>query len=413
MNAKNRSISRFSFHSLLFLLLLLNSLAFADKPIVNGKIERIGPFRVVRVWGTPKEMGFAHGYLLGKDIISEMNADYAQTSEDDRRARDAGMQSLLPTIRVPDRLKEEVQGIYEGLVAAHGGKAPEIASLKRPFTVDDLILTNAGDMLRAFGCSGFTVWGDRAGDLGVITTRNFDYSLFTPTTLDTQFILVRQPKDAKQVALITWPGFIGAVTAINEHGVCAFMHDGTGPHINNPKGKYTPVALAMTELLERVTPDNAHADFETGLKTVTPYPFSYMLRVVSPRVPGKVEIPERVFHIDAQGLGENPPGKSTCITTNHYITKDGKPVPEANKWTLTRYKKLEEQSAGPVTVDSAWKALESVAGEAGRDGTLYSLVVFPEKRSLELAFASLVNGNIKAAPRNEKVKISFDELFAK
>ena len=39
---------------------------------LNGRMERIGPFRVVRVWGEPNEMGFAHGYLLAKDIIEHI-----------------------------------------------------------------------------------------------------------------------------------------------------------------------------------------------------------------------------------------------------------------------------------------------------------------------------------------------------
>jgi len=34
----------------------------------NGSVETIGEIRVVNLWGTWEEMGYAHGRLLGPDI---------------------------------------------------------------------------------------------------------------------------------------------------------------------------------------------------------------------------------------------------------------------------------------------------------------------------------------------------------
>ncbi len=409
---KNR---RFVFRSAVLSLLLAPQLSVtlaATTPQVNGKFEKIGRFRVLRVWGTHEEMGFAHGFLLAKEFVGELDAGFAAQPPETRKEYDQALTALRAAIRVPDKTMAELQGMFRGIGAA-SGSTPTIEAVRRPLTVDDLVLHNAGDTLRAFGCSGFTVWGEQAGDAGVITARNFDFALLTPKMLDQQLIVVRQPTGGKQVALITWPCFIGAVTGINEDGVCAFMHDGTGERHQAPQGKYTPVALAMTELLEQVGPSDAHATFEKGLRTLAPYPFSYLLRVVTPLEPGSKGPAERAFHIDAAGFGENSSVGSQCITTNHYLDVEMMPPRHADDWTLKRYRKIERGLGKGVTPESAWDTLRDVAAEGNRDGTLYSLVVYPQKRKLELAFARLEGDRLIAAPKNKSASIEFSDLFAK
>ena len=36
---------------------------------VNGSVEMIGEIRILNVWGSWEEMGYAYGYLLGPDIV--------------------------------------------------------------------------------------------------------------------------------------------------------------------------------------------------------------------------------------------------------------------------------------------------------------------------------------------------------
>jgi hypothetical protein len=167
----------------------------------------------------------------------------------------------------------------------------------------------------------------------------------------------------------------------------------------------------MTELLEGVGPGDAHARFERELRELAPYPFSYMLRVVAPVGPGTGGPPERVFHIDAAGFGENPGGPSQCITTNHYLTDGLRPAATADPWSLKRYQELEGALKRPVTAEAAWDALEAVSISDTGHGTLYSLVVYPRERRLDLAFARLEGGRVTAAPKSEPVSIDFTDLF--
>ena len=73
----------------------------------------------------------------------------------------------------------------------------------RPLHSEDLIHDNAGALFRAFACSGFTVWGEKAGKAGLITGRNFDYFVPGPLSLKEQMILVRHAAGMSKVATVT------------------------------------------------------------------------------------------------------------------------------------------------------------------------------------------------------------------
>jgi hypothetical protein len=114
--------------------------------------------------------------------------------------------------------------------------------------------------------------------------------------------------------------------------------------------------------------------------------------------------------VDASGLSENEieGGSVTCLTTNHYLPTAEEPT---EGWSQTRYSRLTDLLKGTVTGELAWKALQAVDADQPDNLTLHSLVVFPEQRRLEIAFAG-VKGKLTPAPENKPIKITFDQLFA-
>jgi hypothetical protein len=358
-------------------------------------------------------MGFAHGYLIGKEFVDLLDQSLPIAFGSDVAQYDRVVARLLPHIRIPTAAQEEIGGIFDGIKAANGNQAPYLKSLKRQFRLDDLIFQyGAGDVYRAFACSGFTVWGERAGEEGVITTRNYDFSAYSPSMVGRQMILVRQPQGRHQVATITWPGMIGAFTGINDAGVAAFIHDGTGKQASAPSKQYTPVILVLTEMLESAGPAEAHERTRQMLQAISA-PFSYMVRVVTPRVPRKVSIPERVFQVDDGGVSENSSSPEYCITTNHYLGKSLEPSAAASESSLRRYQSLERSLQGPVTRASAWQALAKVATAAAPYNlTLHSLVLSPERRRLDLSFASWSDRAVPATG-NKPTTIAFEVLFGR
>ncbi len=393
-------------HRLLPLFLCLAALLpcpalVAQERAVNGAIEALGPFRVLRVWGTAEEMGYAHGRLLARDIVASFEAIGPHI---------AGAEALRPVINMPPGAMDELKGLHAGLADALG-EAPTIRSMGRPLTLDDLVIRNAADMLRAFGCSGFTVWGERAGTEGVITARNFDFGIEGPHTLAQQCLIVRHPTGGRAFASVAFPGYIGVFTGLSDAGVCAFMHDGTGERISTPKSPSTPIALVLRELLAAASATDAHAHAERLLSAAAPTPFSYMVRIVTPRSSDKAASPEQIFRLDGGGISRNPTGALTCITTNHYLQEDLSPVPQAGDWSTTRYERLAARLARPLDGKAAWAALKSVTLNNGRDSaTLQAVVVYPESRRLDLALAAW-NGKLIPATERAPTTITFEDLF--
>ena len=414
MNYPNDKSNRIALRSVVVTVALMWPAAFghAGEATVNGRLENIGPFRVLRVWGTPQEMGYAHGYLLGKQIVSAQNATITIMPPQMRAHYDKAMTPLLTTIETPQRTLEELKGILQGIKASHNGPAT-IENLKRSIRLSDLILHNAGDTTRAYQCSGFTAWGDKTSEHGVITTRNFDFYARYDGALDDQLILVRQPTGRHQVATVTWPGYLGAFTGVNDAGVCTFMHDGTGPKLSIPSGKYRPVALVLKEILESSTADAAHENAHRLLTQAAPYPFSYMLRVITPRTKNPKHKPVWIFRIDADGLGKNPVGNGSCITTNHYLTPAFGAADNAEDWSLERFRRLAGHVSATITPQIAWEAQHSVSVSNQKSGTLHALIVYPESRLLDLGFAKSGAKGIVSATSGKPTRIKFSELFSR
>ena len=397
-------------------LLVSAAAALGAPPEVNGKLETIGPFRVLRVWGTPEEMGFAHGYLVGAEHVSSLDKRIGAVPEERRQRYLQRREAARQAVNMPETAMAELQGMFKGIEAAKGG-VPQIETLDRPFRLDDLVVHNAVDMVRAFGCSGFTVWGERAGKAGVITTRNFDFRA-DRSSVENQMILVRQPTGRHQVATITWPGRIVAFTGLNDAGVCTFVHRGTGDPLQPPEGKFAPLTMVLKDVLETSGPGDAQANAEKALGEIVPYPSSYMVRVVTPRLKAKDHKPVRVFRVDTGALSENPIGPFSSVTTNHYLGADFQPAEgvieqlryEAHPPTVYRYNMLNELVNGKLTEETIWQTLLEVATHSWTP-TLHSLVVYPEQRRLEMAWAFYDGDIFMAAPEGQPTPISFDQLF--
>jgi len=373
----------------------------------NGVLDRVGPFRVLRVWGTAREMGFAHGYLLADDIVADVQTIIGGMFGSDKEAYEQALKIVAEHVRCPGWTELEIESIHDG-VSQRLGDAPMLEVVGRKLKVEDLIFFNAFDAMRAFGCSGFAVWDQYAGEAGVMAARNFDFTAFTPDMLGRQMILVRQPKGGKQVASITWPGYIGVFTGFNEDGVALFLHDGTGRRTNAPERKYMPLGLVLAGFLEEAEGNIAPKVRNLLIPLVSP--FSYIVRVVLPRT-AEVSQPVFVYHIDADGAGFSPHYAGKSVTTNHYLNEQFEPRGETGEDSIRRYNTIVEKlNINEVSSALAWEILDSVAFDTPECGTIHSLVIYPERRRVELSFATWKEQYVPAT-KTERALIAFKDLF--
>ena len=234
---------------------------------VNGKVEVITveainggavKHRVVHVWGTPYQMGYAQGRLLASDIKTLIE-HYALPMLGVSLYKKLYL--LVPAIiKVPKPYRQELDGMLAGIKESSGGL--HIDTLGRDLTVWDLVFANIIPDVNGFGCSTVTAWGaatkkDPALGGKLVSVRNLDF--FVPkaqeVVYDRQIVLVYHPSDPKRQpwASVGFPGFIGTLSGFNAEGTGAYINLG-GRHLNflqtGVTNRYLPITWAIRAGLE-------------------------------------------------------------------------------------------------------------------------------------------------------------------
>ncbi len=360
-------------------------------PVVQGRIDTVDGLRVVHVWGDAQQRGYAHGFLLAADVTTLVREEFA--------ARFARLPGLLQQARgaigrvvtFPDEVRTELEAVYAGVVAA--GVSRDMPELEREFDLTDLLVANALDVFALMGCSGFCVWGEQAVGGGVLTGRNFDWPFTGQHMLDGTILLVQHPSDGRVVASVTWPGYVGSVSAVSSDGVAAFLHVGTGKLTRTPEPESWPTAVAAQLLLRRFDPAAPAAGFDLAAELLgyTSPPAGFLTHVVLPRPPADAA-PVGLFEVDARKcVRADLPAGLPSVVTNHFLTRtDGR---GASLDSVDRQKRIRtglEQCLLAddrlVSVDEGWTMLR---GGGHAFGTLHSLVYRHEPWVFELRVADL------------------------
>src|SRR5262245_42575568 len=214
------------------LLLLATALpAFAQaassRPEVKGTLGVEKGVRVLRVWGTPRDMGYAHGFLLASEILEgfESYVVYSPVVGGPRNYESRIVPRVRRQMQFLPEYGAELAGMLEGIRASLGDAA-RVPALGRPIDLIDLeVLNTYGDWYQ-FACSSFSAWGSLTPDGETITARNFDFPP-APILETTQLLMAYAPADRarKRWVNIAFPGVIGVISGRNEDAVAMFVHD--------------------------------------------------------------------------------------------------------------------------------------------------------------------------------------------
>jgi hypothetical protein len=316
---------------------------------VNGELVTVGGQRVLRVWGTPEQMGRAHGALLRAEILAIVDG-YALDVIPPATLDAAGV--LYSTVaRIPPRLKQEAEGVVAGMQAAGGAHVPRLG---RDLRAADLLVLNAMTDLIAIGCSSVSAWGpatEGAPELegAPVLVRNLDWSE-DPELLDNQVIFVFAPNDANRqpVVSVAFAGYIGCLSCMSEAGVAALFNMGYGDGAASPTAAlqgFAPANLLLRDALEQRDVDGdggATADDVEALWRRERHAGSYILHLLEPRRAGAAA-PARVLEVEADAVVTRNPEASELAgrmlaATNHL--RDKTPPSECS-----RYERVERTAA--------------------------------------------------------------------
>ncbi|MCB9877593.1 MAG: hypothetical protein H6835_08350 [Planctomycetes bacterium] len=374
---------------------------------LHGRVEQHAGLRLLRLWGTPAERGYAHGRLLGAEIAAlvrdEFSARFARKQAILTQARGA----VGRLIEYPDDVAEELDALWQGVVDS--GADRDMPELDRAFDRTDLLVANAMDVFGLMGCSSFTVWGEQAVGGGVLTARNFDWPLTGAHMLEQTILVVQHLADGRAVASVSWPGYVGTVTGVSSDGMAAYLHVGSGVISYTPEPSSWPTAAAARAILAGGIdggPEKVFASARELLGNTSP-PAGFLTHVVLPVAPEQGE-PVAVFETDVDECVRGAAQQGPFVVTNHFQTRaDGRP---ASGDSVGRLEKVQGGIRGcidvgdhRVDVDEAWQILRSVErGRGRRFGTLHALVFRHQPFVFELRLASLdERGDIVAAPSSE------------
>jgi len=249
--------------------LLRTPTPFPEKDIQreHGALRWIKGLPVLQLQGTGEERGYAHGYLLGRQIIDFFEfyviEDVWQSA---KNYTDVYVPFLETHLRIPPDFEKESQALIKGM--KDSGIDLGVESLGRDFNQTDLLAINAYIERRAAfpvsspsSCTQFAFWGDFTQETalqgGLVAARNMDGECDVRKVTVSHFLIfaVVDPSETghKRWISFMWPGFIGTISGINEDGLYSMENaGGTGP--GPVKGNITPCSWIQRDILEREIP---------------------------------------------------------------------------------------------------------------------------------------------------------------
>ncbi|HPF38178.1 MAG TPA: C45 family autoproteolytic acyltransferase/hydrolase [Phycisphaerae bacterium] len=420
MSGTNRVWIRMVFLCLLAPLFFPQPLRAADPdqtPTIRGELTQVDGVRVLRVTGDAADRGFAHGYLMAREIIDLIDG-YLQAKDVSGGPRqfEALARGLTHVMAVPSPFLVEIDGMLAGIEKRLDGNTT-IPLLNRKLTRNDLVVMNCVPDAVGFGCSSFMAWGNRTKDGKTITGRNLDWHSIDALR-NTQLVIAHIPaKDSKEAAWLSvaWPGMIGCLTGMNERGVTLSMHD--GPTKRGVDGvEATPRGFALRMALETARPGHLEEDvlsvFQKNRVMVgnivpvsgpssgeTPPAMVFEYDNVRKNAKGVT-----VRHAGAHGT-EDAAADDYQIATNHFRERSA-------AQSCNRYEKLsktfEKSRDDPiVTLARAWKLLERVSMNGGGLVTYQSVIFEPDDMKMHVSFSTADD----VAPNGKRVTLNVADLL--
>ncbi len=163
--------------------------------------------------------------------------------------------------------------------------------------------------LALVGCTSFGTWGSRSEDGNMIIGRNFDFYVGDHFS-ENKIVSFENPSEGFKFMYVTWGGFIGVVSGMNEKGLTVTINAAKS---DIPTGSATPVSLVAREILQYARNISEALAIAKKRKMFVSESF-----LIGSAEDGKAVIIEKTP--DSVGLYD--PGKNEIICANHFQSKE-------------------------------------------------------------------------------------------
>jgi len=233
---------------------------------VNGELSQTSNKWILKTWGTHQQRGYAQGYLLSQPIMQIMNTYMYQTIAMNNPAVYNNLLDFYQTnFEVESKYQQEVQGMVDGLIAS--GTNVYMSGLQRNINSNDILMANClvdlyflqsqitGSSNVELDCASLSSWGtstqaDSILQGSVVISRFMDWNQDV-ALIANPLLLVSHPSEAGEQSWVsfTYPGMIGALSAISASGKAAFLNTGNIHNYNNVSGLH-PILLSIRNGIE-------------------------------------------------------------------------------------------------------------------------------------------------------------------
>lgn len=389
---------------------------------INGSVETIGEIRVVNLWGTWEEMGYAHGYLLGPDLMELYEGYFLEL---------AGGLSNVELLRanfnsyftVPVEFSDYASGIIAGAADTISIWSPVYG---RDLDALDIYITSSVPDLSAMVdfpqllCSSASAWGDATYGDPVLNgtpavSRNLDYYVdLNGSILEMSRLFVYEPAEGQDWVSVSFPGFMGSLSGMNESGVNASLNMGNYQGTTQTYPSFVPICMALTLGLCREDFDGSGSHDILDLMSAVTFwnrANSYDIHITSPPALSAGGNPAVVAEVNNQlGFQFRYSSDEPSIAPDHLLLTNHHRIlyPPVSCYRYAYM--LDSLDADPdVTLPRLWNFMRAVgfSPEPGSGGTLQTMIFQPSQRRLGLAFAS----QGIAAPEKSPQWIEWNDIY--
>jgi uncharacterized protein (DUF2141 family) len=412
----------------------------AGKVAEHGALVRKKGLPVLQLWGTAEERGFAHGYLVAKQIL-----DFFEfyVVEDNWRSAKSYQETFIPFLesrfRYPEEFLRECDAVVRGMRAS--GIDMRIDALGRDFGRTDLLAINAYIEKRAAfpapdpgpsSCTQVAFWGARAKGGGLVAARNMDGECDIRKVTVSHFLVFAvapaEPGRRRWVSTM-WPGFVGTISGVNEEGLYGMENAGASGPGPVPAG-LAPCSWIMRSILEK---QGRKASPQSVLEMMKPFLCSTggitaAGSIILWAVPyAGQDAPAFVYEGGRTGFALRTPAEirpkdpTVIMASNHHLKYGydprrpdeslGGPVDFSSLWRYEAAAQTLEawsRRGRSLGTDEAVRLLQQVA-----HGTTEYAVIFKANERRILIAVDDLKRDVWDAPFCPWTEFSFDELFGK
>jgi isopenicillin-N N-acyltransferase-like protein len=329
------------------------------------------PCPLVQMHGTGTEMGTSHGEQLGP-ALKTLYAQYF---------------SKFFASEMQRQMALMVAGVFQTQAAPEHQDEIKALALKAGLDAREVMLEQCFlDATPMVACSTFTVPGSACADGVARFARNLDWPGLDIAD-KASVLLVFHPKDRYAFASVAWPGMLGVLSGMNEHGLTLCNMEVTRP-------QRLPTAMPYILLYRTVLERCKTVDEAIDLLNKTPRQTANNLMLMDAagnRAVAEIR-PEKV-------VVRKAPADQTLISTNHH-----RGVDLDTPGRCDRYDYLHDEGAkewGHLDVESMHKMLQHVAQPRM---TLQSMIFEPSNRVMYLAVGA-------DSANKEMARVDLGKLF--